>query len=79
MHEHDLYIIRDEPVVTYKNIEAHLHMTFKFFTDKSNSLQDSAIYMEQAIANYLETKLGLVDVNIYDSQFIDNGLEGTYD
>lgn len=79
MHEHDLYIIRDEPVVTHKDIEAHLHMTFKFSTDKSNSLQNSATYMEQAIANYLETKLGLVDVNIYDSQFIDNGLEGTYD
>jgi hypothetical protein len=56
-----------------KIIEAHLHMTFKFPTDKSNSLQDSATYMEQVIANYLETKLGLVDVNIYNSQFIDNG------
>lgn len=65
--------------MTHKDIEAHIHMTFKFPTDKSNSLQDSAMYIENAIANYLETKLGLVDVNIYDSRFIDYDLEYSHD
>lgn len=65
--------------MTHKDIEAHLHMTFKFPTDSSNSLQDSAMYIENVIANYLETKLGLVDVNIYDSRFIDYDLEYSHD
>ncbi len=79
MHEHDLYIIRDEPVVTHKDIEAHLHMTFKFPMELDQTLLDNPTELENAIAEYLEKKLGMLDVNIYDSQFIDYDLEYSHD
>lgn len=79
MHEHDLYIIRDEPVVTHKDIEAHLHMTFKFPMELDNEMLDNPTELENAIAEYLEKKLGMLDVNIYDSQFIDYDLEYSHD
>jgi hypothetical protein len=65
--------------MTHKDIEAHLHMTFKFPMELDNKMLDNPTELENAIAEYLEKKLGMLDVNIYDSQFIDYDLEYSHD
>jgi hypothetical protein len=44
-----------------------------------NKMLDNPTELENAIAEYLEKKLGMLDVNIYDSQFIDYDLEYSHD
>jgi hypothetical protein len=65
--------------MTHKDIEAHLHMTFKFPMELDNEMLSNPTELENAIAEYLEKKLGILDVNIYDSQFIDYDLEYSHD